>query len=213
MELRVKELCKMRGMSLSALATKMGVDLSNLSASIKGNPTLERLSDIAKNLGVSVYDLFPKPSEQSGLVALADINGECIKITTADEWVRASAKIPGLITIPLYEKDSDLMAALRKLVKDGIKNMNEDSMMGQLGSHEIFCLSRRTYTDYDPELEEYTEQLSFTLTVLGKGWTHVYDLCEYGLDGEYDIDSDMGIVMEMRNEIEACFESCISALE
>lgn len=210
MELRVKEICKMRGMTMGALADRMGVDLSNLSASIKGNPTLERLKDIAKNLGVEVYDLFPKPTESSGILGLVDINGERLKITTADEWVEATQKIPGLIKLPVYQKDSDLIKAIGNFVHEGIKTQTDDSMFGQLGRHEIFCISRTARSEYVNDEEGNIDDMVFTLSVLGSKWTREYSQMEYSIDGKCDIDGDLGIVMSMRNEIEACFDSCES---
>lgn len=70
MQLKVKELLKQRGMKMVELAAKVGVDQSNLSKSLDGNPTLSRLEDIAKVLGVHVKDLLPDapPASPAGVL-------------------------------------------------------------------------------------------------------------------------------------------------
>jgi len=213
MKLLVKELCKKRGLTLSQLADKMGVSLSNLSASLNGNPTLERLEDIAKNLGVDVYDLFQKPSETSGILGLVDINGETFKITTAEEWLAVSAKVPGLLNIPTYNKDSDLIKDLRDFIKTGIKKQDRASLFGRFGTAEIFILSRAPHEEYDNVSDEYGTDMIFTLTLVSRGYTQTYSLIEYGNGGDYDIDGNCGMVMTIRNEIEANMDSCNSCTE
>lgn len=64
-ELRVVELMKEKGLKMSDLATSLGVDQSNLTKSLKSNPTLSRLQAIADFLGVSVPELFVQPVKES----------------------------------------------------------------------------------------------------------------------------------------------------
>lgn len=60
--LRIQEVSKERGITLQELAKKMGITYQSLHASINGNPTLERLQQIARILDVDIWDLFDKPS-------------------------------------------------------------------------------------------------------------------------------------------------------
>lgn len=60
MELRVKELCKEKGLTLQQLAEYMGVNRVSLSNSINGNPTIGTLEKVAGALGVDVVELFAK---------------------------------------------------------------------------------------------------------------------------------------------------------
>ncbi|MEG1290248.1 MAG: helix-turn-helix transcriptional regulator [Bacteroidales bacterium] len=74
MELRIKEVCKEKSMTLQKVAEIMGVNRVSLSNSINGNPTLSTLENIAKALGVEVVELF---SPNTGnFTALIDCNGE-----------------------------------------------------------------------------------------------------------------------------------------
>lgn len=63
MELRVKEICKERGLQMQELANKLGITRITLTRNISGNPTISTLENIAAALGVSVPELFaPQPS-------------------------------------------------------------------------------------------------------------------------------------------------------
>ena len=58
MDLRIKEVIKEKGMTITELADKMGINRVNLSNMVNGNPTVETLNKIADALEVSVTDLF-----------------------------------------------------------------------------------------------------------------------------------------------------------
>ncbi|WP_301704091.1 helix-turn-helix domain-containing protein [uncultured Parabacteroides sp.] len=60
MALRIKEVCKEKGTTLTELAEKMGIAQGNLSKMLNGNPTLETLDKVAEVLGVSTGELFEK---------------------------------------------------------------------------------------------------------------------------------------------------------
>lgn len=61
--LRIQELCKEKGITMQVLAEKrLGITYQALYASVSGNPTLERLQQIADALGVSLTELFEKPA-------------------------------------------------------------------------------------------------------------------------------------------------------
>ena len=74
MELRINQILQDKGMKLSDLADKMGVDQSNLKRSLEKNPSLFRLEEVAKALEVNVQDLFPyQPSALSaGILKMGD---------------------------------------------------------------------------------------------------------------------------------------------
>ena len=66
MELRIKELCKERGITQKELADKLGVSEVTLSRATNGNTSLQLLEKIASALGVSVSELFDAP--KGGLI-------------------------------------------------------------------------------------------------------------------------------------------------
>lgn len=59
---RIKDVIKEKGLTITELAEKMGINRVNLSNMINGNPTVETLNKIAGALEVPITDLF----EQSG---------------------------------------------------------------------------------------------------------------------------------------------------
>ncbi len=68
MNLKVKEICKQQGITLSDLADRMNMKRESLSRAINGNPTLESLEKIAIALGVGVVDLFEQENNSTVIV-------------------------------------------------------------------------------------------------------------------------------------------------
>ena len=60
MDLRIKEVIKEKGMTITELADKMGINRVNLSNMVNGNPTVETLNKIADALNVPVTELFER---------------------------------------------------------------------------------------------------------------------------------------------------------
>jgi ribA/ribD-fused uncharacterized protein len=87
MELRVKEICKKQGITLQTLAERLGINRVNLSVSINGNPTLEKMTEIASALGVTVNDLLP---EQQGktIKGYIEIDNKITKIQNINDLKR-----------------------------------------------------------------------------------------------------------------------------
>lgn len=62
-DLRIKELCKQKGLTQSELAERIGISRVGLSKAINGNTTIGTLEKIAAALGVEVSALFAAPAE------------------------------------------------------------------------------------------------------------------------------------------------------
>ncbi len=77
---QVKELLKQKGMTAKELAEKLGISEGALSKSISGNPTLERIEQIASALGVEVYELFAPGNSSEGIIRCPNCGKE-IKLT------------------------------------------------------------------------------------------------------------------------------------
>lgn len=56
--LQVQRICKEKGLTMQEVASRLGITYQSLYDSIKGNPTLKRLQDIANALDVEVAELF-----------------------------------------------------------------------------------------------------------------------------------------------------------
>lgn len=58
MSLRIKEVIKEKGLTVTLLAKKMGINRVGLSNHINGNPSVEIIQRIADALGVDIVELF-----------------------------------------------------------------------------------------------------------------------------------------------------------
>lgn len=65
MELRIKEVIKEKGTTITELADKMEINRVNLSNMVNGNPTVETLNKIANALNVPVTELFKQPKSDT----------------------------------------------------------------------------------------------------------------------------------------------------
>ena len=65
MNSRIKDVIKEKGMTITELADKMGINRVNLSNMVNGNPTVETLNKIADALCVPVTELFEQPKKDS----------------------------------------------------------------------------------------------------------------------------------------------------
>lgn len=81
MNLRIKEICSEKGISLQTLANQMGITYQSLHATINGNPTLSRLQELADNLGVGVSELL----SDGGFVAMLRDNGQVLYFDDKDK--------------------------------------------------------------------------------------------------------------------------------
>lgn len=57
-ELRIKEILKQQGKTMQDLSDMIGINRVNLSNSLNGNPTLDRLKQVADCLNIDLKDLF-----------------------------------------------------------------------------------------------------------------------------------------------------------
>ena len=97
-KLRVKELCKLKGMSMQDIATALHINRVNLSNSLNGNPTLDRLRQVAE-----VSELFqtPRINELSGFV---EFRGDIFKINTPEDLFTLTEKVRQALSIEPEKK-------------------------------------------------------------------------------------------------------------
>lgn len=94
-ELRIKEILKQQNKTMQDLADMIGINRVNLSNSLNGNPTLDRLKQVADCLGVDIKDLFKERKQDDvqifGLIKVND-NIQIIDSFTSLEQVYNQAK-------------------------------------------------------------------------------------------------------------------------
>ncbi|MFZ4454675.1 MAG: helix-turn-helix domain-containing protein [Bacteroidales bacterium] len=85
-KLRIKELLKLKGMTMIQLAERLGINRVNLSSSsINGNPTVAIVEKIAAVLGLSLAELFAYPIEENGVTGYLGHNGVIHKIESVSD--------------------------------------------------------------------------------------------------------------------------------
>lgn len=83
--MRIKDVCKEKGITVSQLAKKMGIKQESLSRAINGNPTLETLEKIANALNVDITDLFKKNDSGEDVNGFVRVKGTIYEIHSFDE--------------------------------------------------------------------------------------------------------------------------------
>ena len=76
MPLKIKDVAKSKGMTMTQIAEKLGINPITLSQSLNGNPTLSRLTEVANVLGVDVSQLFVQPRGEQDIHGCIFINGK-----------------------------------------------------------------------------------------------------------------------------------------
>lgn len=85
--MRIKDVCKEKGITVSQLAEKMGIKQESLSRAINGNPTLETLEKIANALEVDITELFT-PSLSGGIIGVIRIENTNYNINSVSDLSR-----------------------------------------------------------------------------------------------------------------------------
>lgn len=179
MKLRIKTILQEKGLRMADLAEKLGTDQSNLTKSLKNNPTLGKLQDIAKVLDVEVHELLTDsiPSRPSGVLM---VGGRAYAV---------SEPMSNTVQLPVYSNYSDLKRDIRLFIVDAIKEQKRTSICGMVEAFEVFALM------YDP----YGERFSLTLCY-GKGLclSFSYDKMEYA---EWKEDTAKWMIEDATNNI------------
>ena len=69
---------------MADIAKQIGISRVNLSNSLNGNPTLSRLTEVAKILSVEVSELFKPASIQKVVSGYLEYDGRIVKVDSLD---------------------------------------------------------------------------------------------------------------------------------
>lgn len=156
MKTRVNELCKQRGLTLKELSSRIGVKQSNLTQSLKGNPTIGYLKSIADVLEVTVSELIEK--QESNISGYLEVDGKVQKIISKKDLL----PIVGTFGIPTYVSykvcKKDLYEFLRKDIRD-VKYDNFSAIIDGALLINVFK-AQEIYED-----EAYTHDYVFNVTI------------------------------------------------
>lgn len=186
-EQNLREICRRKGLRLSDVADRVGAGQSNLINSVKGNPKLSTLQDIADALNISVSELLTmRPNAAEGLVI---IDGQTYQL---------SKPAVATVQLPSFARYDTLHEELKAFIKKCLNGTESDSKMGIVETMEVFSLS------YDPEAAKFILALCYSD---GKTVTQIYDKMEYCDWGQDDSEEDAtwnldDITEEIINDIE-----------
>jgi len=138
MELRVKDICKEKGLSITGLAGVMNVSKVTLSQALNGNPTIGTLQKIATALGVPFIELFEAKSDNSrficskcGVSIVEAPNTSTVQLHGAD-----AASLPAPAGVP----DISLSEYVRQFIEQkkhaGKEYMKYGSLLKHLGYYK-----------------------------------------------------------------------------
>ena len=78
---------------MADIAKQIGISRVNLSNSLNGNPTLSRLAEVAKILGVEVAELFKPTTTGKTITGYLEYNGRIVKVDSLDAVTRFGAEL------------------------------------------------------------------------------------------------------------------------
>ena len=186
-EQNLREIAKAKGLKLSDIADRVGTTVSNMLSSVKGNPTVSKLEDIAAALQVSVSELLTKrPEAAQGIVIIGGQTYQISKPATA------------VVQIPTYERYDALREDVKEFIKKAMEEEHASSKVGLLETMEVFTLV------YDPNAAKFILTLCYAD---GKTATIVYDKLEYCDWKENDTDETVkwdlaDVTQDIINDIE-----------
>ena len=81
---------------MADIAKQIGISRVNLSNSLNGNPTLSRLTEVAKILGVEVSELFKPTSTGKTVSGYLEYDGRIVKVDSLDAVKRFVAEVEAM---------------------------------------------------------------------------------------------------------------------
>ena len=178
---KVKEILKEKGLKMSDLADRLGVDQSNLQKSLSKNPTLSTLQDVANALNISPSELFSTRRTYQPIKKIAILeDGKTYGILT----------IPGIVQIPRYDNYALLRDFIGSFVTLCINQKKTESACGMMESIEFFCLI------FDSRSEKFLLSICYDEK---KMLTYEYDLLEFSDASGINIEQ---IKQEIINDVE-----------
>ena len=194
-EKNLREIASAKGLRLSDIAARMGTTVSNLLTSVKGNPTISKIQDIAEALGVGVSDLLTlRPESAQGLVV---IDGKTWQIARPSDAV---------VQIPTYNRYDVLRGDVRVFIARAVEGKDSVSMSGFVETMELFCLV------YDPHTCIFYLSLCYGD---GKSATYTYDkmeYCDWPEDAREDSSGAVWDITQVTDEIIADLEGAVPEL-
>ena len=198
MALRIKEIAKAKGITMGEIADKMGINPVNLSASLNGNPTLNRLQEVAVILGVEVSDLFAQDS--SYINGHIETGNNIYSVKSREQFICLIDKIDGIVHIPLCQREDVLKNSVKDFCARSVESNMSGAIMNRYGVNEVFTLS------YDSDSKKF----SLTLCI-GDGNVkfRLFDTGEYKKEDSFTSQEMNRMIEDVLSCIESIYEDRI----
>ena len=148
MALRIKEIAKAKGITMGEIADKMGINPVNLSASLYGHHTLNRLQEVAVILGVEISDLFAQDS--SYINGHIETGNNIYSVKSREQFICLIDKIDGIVHIPSCPREDVLKNSVKDFCTRSIESNMSGAIMNRYGVNEVFTLS------YDSDSKKFS---------------------------------------------------------
>lgn len=202
MALRIKEIAKAKGITMGEIADKMGINPVNLSASLNGNPTLNRLQEVAAILGVEISDLFIQDS--SYINGYIETGNNIYPIKSREQFIGIIDKVDGIVHIPSCSREEALKVDVKDFCVRSIESNTSGAIMNRYGVNEVFALS------FDCDSQKF----SLTLCI-GDGNVKfkLFDTAEYKKEDSFTSQEMNRMIEDILLCIESIYEDKIVDLE
>lgn len=186
-EKTLRAICLAKGLRIADIAERMGSGQSNLISSLRGNPSLSKLEEVANAAGVSLAELLTSRPESSQGVVI--IGGETYQLT------RPSSRT---VQMPAYTDHTEMRQEVGVFIYHAIEEQTRSSIMGMLETMEVFTLI------HDPATAHFFLSICYSD---GQTLTFSYDKMEYCTWAEDDTPETAkwvydDILNEILNDIE-----------
>ena len=185
MKLIIEDILSQKGLKWKDLADRVGKDQSNLKASLKKNPTLSALNEVADALGLEMTELFESEKKKPAALGYVVIDGKTYELSEPSE---------DTLQIPRYDDYSELRDKVKYFVKTSVSKQKPNAFMGIMDKQQLFSLA------YDGE---ETFLLSMMIKA-GYNKTIAYDANAYAneWDGDKPIWNIPDVTQEIINDLE-----------
>lgn len=136
----IREILKVKGISIKELAARMGVTPSAVSQLLANpNPSIQQLKRIAYVIGVDVMDLFAQNfSYINGFIETGD---NIYPIKSREQFIGVIEKVNGIAHIPSSPRQDTFKNTIMNFCSSAINEGKSGAMMMRYGLNEVFTLS------------------------------------------------------------------------
>ena len=136
----VREILKVKGISIKELAARMGVTPSAVSQLLANpNPSIQQLDRIANVIGVDVMDLFAQDfSYINGYIETGD---NIYPVKSREQFIGIIDKVDGIVHIPSSPRQDAFKNTIMDFCSSSINKGESGAIMMRYGVNEVFTLS------------------------------------------------------------------------